>query len=280
MKSAEVWNFLRVMGVPTNELHQCGYISIGCEPCTRPVLPNQHEREGRWWWEDAKAKECGLHSGNIKKDETGEGKGNGAEETRDLFQSPAVTALDKSRAEKLAKVGALVDCTAARGWVNSKAGPARLRVRSGVDPRPASRCPQGEGRDKDTLLVVYAPWCQWSQVRLTASTNATGRTGRSLASTFGRVLKAVVYPIMPPLSCACAGHGGVVQPTGGEPQGLVGDGGQVPGRQRPRLRGLAAADQDVPDDRHAAAELGPRGQVPDGAPRRGHDGDVGAGHGL
>jgi len=38
-------------GVPTNELHACGYISIGCEPCTRAVLPNQHEREGRWWWE-------------------------------------------------------------------------------------------------------------------------------------------------------------------------------------------------------------------------------------
>jgi hypothetical protein len=53
MTSAEVWNFLRVMGVPTNKLHECGYISIGCEPCTRPVLPNQAEREGRWWWEDA-----------------------------------------------------------------------------------------------------------------------------------------------------------------------------------------------------------------------------------
>lgn len=53
MTSAETWNFLRVMGVPTNKLHACGYISIGCEPCTRPVLPNQHEREGRWWWEDS-----------------------------------------------------------------------------------------------------------------------------------------------------------------------------------------------------------------------------------
>jgi adenylyl-sulfate reductase (glutathione) len=61
MSSAETWNFLRVMGVPVNKLHECGYISIGCEPCTRPVLPNQHEREGRWWWEDSTAKECGLH---------------------------------------------------------------------------------------------------------------------------------------------------------------------------------------------------------------------------
>ena len=40
-----------VQGVPTNKLHEQGYVSIGCEPCTRPVLPNQHEREGRWWWE-------------------------------------------------------------------------------------------------------------------------------------------------------------------------------------------------------------------------------------
>ena len=51
--SAEVWNFLRVQEVPVNELHAQGYVSIGCEPCTRPVLPNQLEREGRWWWEDA-----------------------------------------------------------------------------------------------------------------------------------------------------------------------------------------------------------------------------------
>ena len=42
-----------------------GFISIGCEPCTRPVLPNQHEREGRWWWEEATQKECGLHAGNL-----------------------------------------------------------------------------------------------------------------------------------------------------------------------------------------------------------------------
>ena len=72
MTSAETWNFLRVMNVPTNKLHECGYVSIGCEPCTRAVLPNQQEREGRWWWEDSAAKECGLHSGNIQKGETSE----------------------------------------------------------------------------------------------------------------------------------------------------------------------------------------------------------------
>ena len=44
-------NDFDVQGVPTNKLHEQGYVSIGCEPCTKAVLPNQHEREGRWWWE-------------------------------------------------------------------------------------------------------------------------------------------------------------------------------------------------------------------------------------
>jgi phosphoadenosine phosphosulfate reductase len=56
-----------MMEIPYNPLHEKGFISIGCEPCTRPVLPNQHEREGRWWWEEATHKECGLHAGNLKK---------------------------------------------------------------------------------------------------------------------------------------------------------------------------------------------------------------------
>ena len=47
--SQEVWDFLRVMGTPVNELHERGYVSIGCAPCTRAVLPGQQEREGRWW---------------------------------------------------------------------------------------------------------------------------------------------------------------------------------------------------------------------------------------
>ena len=64
--SAQVWDYIEAYQVPFNELHQHGYISIGCEPCTRPVLPNQHERAGRWWWEDAAKKECGLHGGNVK----------------------------------------------------------------------------------------------------------------------------------------------------------------------------------------------------------------------
>ena len=65
--SEQVWNYIRTNGVPYNELHEKGFTSIGCEPCTRPVLPNQHEREGRWWWEEATQKECGLHATNIQK---------------------------------------------------------------------------------------------------------------------------------------------------------------------------------------------------------------------
>ncbi|OQW75285.1 MAG: phosphoadenosine phosphosulfate reductase [Proteobacteria bacterium ST_bin11] len=64
--STQVWDYIEAYQVPFNELHKHGYISIGCEPCTRPVLPNQHERAGRWWWEDAAKKECGLHGGNVK----------------------------------------------------------------------------------------------------------------------------------------------------------------------------------------------------------------------
>jgi len=64
--SAQVWDYIEAYGLPYNELHERGYISIGCEPCTRAVLPNQHERAGRWWWEDSAKKECGLHAGNLK----------------------------------------------------------------------------------------------------------------------------------------------------------------------------------------------------------------------
>jgi phosphoadenosine phosphosulfate reductase len=60
--SAETWKYIRDNRVPYNELHERGFVSIGCEPCTRATHPGQHEREGRWWWEEASIKECGLHS--------------------------------------------------------------------------------------------------------------------------------------------------------------------------------------------------------------------------
>jgi phosphoadenosine phosphosulfate reductase len=59
--SAQVWDYIKMLELPYNPLHSQGYTSIGCQPCTRAVLPNQHEREGRWWWEEPTIKECGLH---------------------------------------------------------------------------------------------------------------------------------------------------------------------------------------------------------------------------
>ena len=65
--SKQVWQYIRDNDVPFNELHSKGFASIGCEPCTRAILPNQHEREGRWWWEEATKKECGLHLDSSNK---------------------------------------------------------------------------------------------------------------------------------------------------------------------------------------------------------------------
>lgn len=57
----ETWNFIREAGIPYNPLHDRGFVSIGCAPCTRVVRPGEHERAGRWSWEDATKRECGLH---------------------------------------------------------------------------------------------------------------------------------------------------------------------------------------------------------------------------
>jgi phosphoadenosine phosphosulfate reductase len=64
--SKQVWGYIREHKVPYNELHDRGFISIGCEPCTRAVNPGEHERAGRWWWEEETRKECGLHAGNVR----------------------------------------------------------------------------------------------------------------------------------------------------------------------------------------------------------------------
>lgn len=129
----DIWNFLRAMNVPVNSLHSQGYISIGCEPCTRPVLPGQHEREGRWWWEDAKAKECGLHKGNIKEgnaghvNEIGNGAahGNGTTMIPDIFEAQSIVNLSRVGVENLLKL---------------------------------------EDRREPWLVVLYAPWCPFCQV--------------------------------------------------------------------------------------------------------------------
>ena len=59
--SSQTWQYIRDNAVPFNPLHERGFISIGCEPCTRPTLPGEHERAGRWWWEESTKRECGLH---------------------------------------------------------------------------------------------------------------------------------------------------------------------------------------------------------------------------
>ncbi|XP_051135240.1 5'-adenylylsulfate reductase 3, chloroplastic-like isoform X2 [Andrographis paniculata] len=121
----EIWSFLRVMNVPINSLHSQGYVSIGCEPCTRAVLPGQHEREGRWWWEDAKAKECGLHKGNLKEDSREDGiPTNGVSAHTDLFISQTIVSLSRPGIENL------------------------LRL---------------ENRREPWLVVLYAPWCRFCQ---------------------------------------------------------------------------------------------------------------------
>lgn len=103
-----------------------GYVSIGCEPCTRPVLPWQHEREGRWWWEDAKSKECGLHKGNVREDEAAPKTGNGAgPAAADLFDAPGIVNLSRPGIENLLKIG---------------------------------------GRKEPWIVVLYAPWCGFCQV--------------------------------------------------------------------------------------------------------------------
>lgn len=126
VKGTDLWNFLRTMDVPVNALHLQGYVSIGCEPCTRPVLPGQHEREGRWWWEDAKAKECGLHKGNIENGQ--QGHNDSANETpagpADLFLNKKVIKLSREEIEGVTK---------------------------------------SAQRDKSWIVVLYAPWCPFCQ---------------------------------------------------------------------------------------------------------------------
>lgn len=126
---SDIWNFLRAMNVPVNSLHSQGYVSIGCEPCTRAVLPGQHEREGRWWWEDSKAKECGLHKGNIK-DESMNGNGNatvhanGSAAHADIFDTNDIVSLSRPGIENLLKL---------------------------------------ENRREPWIVVLYAPWCRFCQ---------------------------------------------------------------------------------------------------------------------
>ncbi len=57
----EIWDYIRKKRLPYNSLHDSGFPSIGCAPCTRAVQPGEDERSGRWWWERPDSRECGLH---------------------------------------------------------------------------------------------------------------------------------------------------------------------------------------------------------------------------
>ena len=58
----ETKSFVNDNNIPYNVLHDRGFVSIGCQPCTRAIKPGEDFRAGRWWWEDNSKKECGLHS--------------------------------------------------------------------------------------------------------------------------------------------------------------------------------------------------------------------------
>ncbi|MDE1766108.1 MAG: phosphoadenylyl-sulfate reductase [Thaumarchaeota archaeon] len=62
----QTWDYIKKNSVPYNKLHDKGYPSIGCEPCTRAIKPGEPLRAGRWWWETDPQKECGLHAEHGK----------------------------------------------------------------------------------------------------------------------------------------------------------------------------------------------------------------------
>lgn len=57
----QVWDFIKNNSIPYNKLHDQGFPSIGCQPCTRAIEKGEDLRAGRWWWELPESKECGLH---------------------------------------------------------------------------------------------------------------------------------------------------------------------------------------------------------------------------
>ncbi len=58
---SQVWEYIKSNHIPYNKLHDQGFPSIGCQPCTRAILPGEDVRAGRWWWENPESRECGLH---------------------------------------------------------------------------------------------------------------------------------------------------------------------------------------------------------------------------
>lgn len=75
VRATELWDFIGAENVPVNPMHQQGFPSIGCAPCTRAVAPGEHPRAGRWWWEQEGNRECGLHVVDGKLVRSKDGKG-------------------------------------------------------------------------------------------------------------------------------------------------------------------------------------------------------------
>ncbi|MGB4205718.1 MAG: phosphoadenylyl-sulfate reductase [Bacteroidales bacterium] len=61
----DLWDYIHKHNIPYNPLHKKGFPSIGCQPCTRAILPGEDIRAGRWWWENPETKECGLHISKL-----------------------------------------------------------------------------------------------------------------------------------------------------------------------------------------------------------------------
>jgi len=154
VKGTDLWNFLRLLNVPVNELHSQGFVSIGCEPCTRSVLPGQHEREGRWWWEDATMKECGLHKGNVAV-------------ATPQPAAPTNGAAVPNGAAGAVEAGASGEAEAASTAVTSAPSEhadlyADTDAVASLSKEDVEALLQSRGQDA-TLLVLYAPWCRFCQ---------------------------------------------------------------------------------------------------------------------
>lgn len=194
-----IWNFLRTMNVPVNSLHALGYVSTGCETFTGPALPWQHEREGRWWSEEGKLKECGLHKGNMESEDAQISEHiNGVvsftnvnDPIADVFNSQNLTSLSRAGVEILGTLENRSEpwrhfCQAmedsyvelAAKLVNAKVKIGKFRVdgehkanaKQKLQPRsftttvifPASRPIKysSEKRDIDSQLA-FVNWLQW-----------------------------------------------------------------------------------------------------------------------
>ena len=107
----QVWDYLRAHGVPYNVLHDRGFLSIGCAPCTRAVEPGEPARAGRWWWEQGTAKECGLHPGERAGAQPGPALGD-----------PLPTVGDRPGAAEPARAADAVASPSARGGLPLAAG--------------------------------------------------------------------------------------------------------------------------------------------------------------